>query len=470
MRAGAAPYFAFAVLAVAGCSGLGSPSAGPAFQGAARAVHPFSSASPSPIQHIVLIIQENRTFNDFFATFPGADGTTIGKVRTNNTCRPKIQAGTVNLTMSNLYLPYDLDHRYSGYHAAYDKGAMDGFDRIHFASGAPECAYPYQYTNPYQITPYWDMAMQYTLAEHMFTTQGSDSFTAHQDLIAGGVVVGPNTALIDLPGCSGSTCHWGCDAPAGTFTHLITQGGFYLHKHGPFPCTNQFITNQHSYPTLRDLLDVNGVSWKYYVPPFNTTNGRLLSAFDMIASVRYGPEWATNVISPQTQILNDAADGQLAQMSWVIPNQPDSDHPGVQADHGPQWVASVVNAIGESQYWNSTAIVIVWDDWGGFYDNDPPQQVGYGGLGFRVPCIIVSPYARPGYISTTNYEFGSILKYIEQNWNLGTLGTSDARATSILDSFDYSQYPIPFSPIHASLSKDYFLHEKPSYKAPDTDF
>ncbi len=153
-----------------------------------------------------------------------------------------------------------------------------------------------------------------------------------------------------------------------------------------------------------------------------------------------------------------------------MPDEADSDHPGDPTDTGPSWVASVVNAIGESPYWNSTAIVIVWDDWGGLYDNLNPQQLGYGGLGFRVPALIVSAYAKQGYISQTQYEFGSILKYIEKNWNLPSLGTSDQRANSIIDAFDYSQSPRQFVSIPSSLSKSYFLHKKPSFRPPDTDF
>jgi phospholipase C len=308
------------------------------------------------------------------------------------------------------------------------------------------------------------MAEQYALAEHMFTTQGDSSFTAHQDLIAGGTVVpGTQKALVNFPSCSGS-CAWGCDAHKGTKTSLITESNVWKPyvNHGPFPCM--------TYETLRDLLDAQSVSWTYYVPPMNENFGKLLSAFDAIKAVRYGPEWKTNIVSPETQILTDAADGNLADVSWVIPDEPDSDHPGESVDDGPAWVASIVNAIGESSYWNSTAIVIVWDDWGGLYDNLNPKQLGYGGLGFRVPAIIVSPYARAGYISKTNYEFGSILKYIEQNWNLGSLGTSDQRAASIIDSFDYSQNPIAFKPIASQHDKAYFLHRQPSYLPPDTDF
>ena len=126
---------------------------------------------------------------------------------------------------------------------------------------------------------------------------------------------------------------------------------------------------------------------------------------------------------------------------------------------GPSWVASVVNAIGESSYWDSTAIVIVWDDWGGFYDHEPPPFFDrWGGLGFRVPMIVVSPYARAGtssqsYITHTQYEFGSILKFIESVWGLGQLGTTDTRANSIVDSFDFSQQPRAFVPIRIEVTR-----------------
>lgn len=424
-----------------------------------------SSSSGSPIAHVIILVQENRTFNDFFATYPGADGTTVGKIAAETNCSPPIQKGTIALKKVPLVVTTDLVHRYAGYRTAYNHGKMNAFDRILSVSNIPECTYPYQYTDPATIAPYWTMAQQYTLAEHMFTTQGSDSFTAHQALIRGGTVVEPNRAMIDLPSCS--DCFWGCDAkPAGVHTSLITSGNVYLKARGPFPCSNKFTS---AYATLRDLLDAKSISWKYYLPPANKVFGKLMSAFDVIAAVRYGPEWKTDIITPETQIFNDITKGTLPAVSWVIPEEPNSDHPGQTTDNGPSWVASVVNAIGASSYWNSSAIIIVWDDWGGLYDNLAPQQVAYGGLGFRVPALIVSPYARAGYISKTDYVFGSILRYIEDNWNLGTLGTSDKTAASLIDSFNYSQTPIPFKQIPSHLSKEYFLHEKPSYLPTDTD-
>lgn len=133
-------------------------------------------------------------------------------------------------------------------------------------------------------------------------------------------------------------------------------------------------------------------------------------------------------------------------MSWVTPSKLDSDHPADHSDLGPSWVASVVNAIGESSYWPSTAIIVLWDDWGGWYDNVAPPQVNYTSLGYRVPTIVISPYAKPHSISHTEYNFGSILKFIEQNFGLGSLGTTDASANSMADVFDFTQPPIAFKP------------------------
>ncbi len=459
MRFRTIAFLMLAGAAIAACGGGGSPTVPALQQGSSR-----HSGSSSPIQHVVIIVQENRTFNDFFATFSGADGTTVGKVKANPNCSPPIQAGTIPLAKAPLNIHKDLVHKYSGYQTARDGGNMDGFDLVPFGNGIPECTFPYQYTDPSQIVPYWDMAEQYALAEHMYTTQGSDSFTAHQDLIRGGTEIERGKAMVDFPTCG--NCFWGCKAPPGTVTHLVNKQNVYLKDQlGPFPCSKKF---KLKYPTLRDLMDAKGVTWKYYQPLFSKPYGQLLSAFNVIWPVYHGPEWSTNIATPQTAIFNDISNGTLPQVSWVIPDEDESDHPGTLSDTGPSWVASIVNAIGQSNYWQHTAIVIVWDDWGGLYDNLPPKQMDYGGLGFRVPAIIVSAYAKAGYISATNYEFGSILRYIEDNWKLGQLGTSDSRANSIVDCFNYSQSPITFHKIPSQLSKDYFMHAKYS-GPPDTD-
>jgi phospholipase C len=415
---------------------------------------PEAKAHSGPIKHIILLVQENRSFDNLFATFPGANGATSGKTHDGK---------TIQLTIHSL-TSLDVSHDYNAYETDYDSGNMDGFDLAYFIHSKTRAGtYPYQYVNPSAIKPYWTLAQQYALADAMFQTQGSGSFTAHQDLIAGTTALDSTHSVIDSP--LGSP--WGCDAPPSTKTSLITTDGQYQRAKGPFPCWN--------YPTgtLRDLLDAKGVTWKYYAPAYKAGGvGALWNAFAAIQPVRQGPEWQSNISIPETNILNDIKNNQLPKLSWVIPDQLDSDHPGTGQTHddGPSWIAQVVNAVGGSSYWKSSAIIVVWDDWGGFYDHVPPAFLDdMGGLGFRVPMVVVSPYIPQGTISHTQYEFGSILKFIEQTFALGSLGTTDARATSIGDIFNLSQTPRPFKPIASLRSRNYFLHRAPSLQPVDTE-
>jgi phospholipase C len=434
-------------------------------------------SSPNLIQHVVVIVQENRSFDSLFATFPGADGTRWGHMEGR---------GPVKLREKNLAEKCDFGHSFQGFKRDYNGGKMNGFN-LEGDSHRPGCPthagiLPYQFVNPSQIVPYWYMAAQYVLADRMFQTQGSDSYSAHQDLIRGGTMIdrSQTKSLIDSP----TGLPWGCDAPPGTTTPLLVWIDDKLEREtGPLPCTNKFPSLGSYYTTMRDLLDAKSVSWKYYSPrvgsPGNPGQGGYWNAFDTIAAVRYGPEWGTNV--PQAphyekQIFYDISGGTLPAVSWLIPDDLNSDHPGSDSDTGPSWVASVVNAIGQSSYWNSTAIVVVWDDWGGFYDHVPPPLIDHwGGLGFRVPMIVVSPYARqtvasnPGYISHTRYEFGSILRFIEDNWTLGSLNTTDLRSNSIADCFDFTQPPRTFHKIPSSHTRAYFLRQPESLKLVDSE-
>ncbi len=158
-------------------------------------------------------------------------------------------------------------------------------------------------------------------------------------------------------------------------------------------------------------------------------------------------------------------------MSWIVPDFQNSDHPGNSSDTGPSWVAQVVDAIGKSPAWKSTVIFIVWDDWGGWYDHvPPPGPQRFGGLGFRVPFIVVSPYARNGYISHNDYEFGSIIRFVEDNWSMPRLGTTDATSPDFTrDFFDFGQQARTFNPVTASYSKAYFLRQRPSGKPVDDE-
>lgn len=464
-----------AVAALAGCNG-GASSAVPSSVAGATQKASLSGHHPSgsnPIQHIVLIIQENRTMNDLFATFPGANGQTYGYKLVSGQ-KKKIQLQEVALAGQ-----HNLNHSYTGFLTAYNKGAMDAFNLVRFPSNQkPEGNAPYVYVNPSDIQPYWTMAQQYSLANNMFTTQGSASFPAHQDLIRGGTCLSAASAcsnpssysvsLIDNPPYGSGA--WGCDSVPGTVTSLITNKLKLERGNGPFPCTLDFPYYPASYATLRDLLDGKYLSWKYYTPALGTS-GQIWNAFDVIAPVRNGPEWTNNVSSPETNIFNDISNGVLPTMSWVIPDGANSDHPEKNGvDNGPSWVASVVNAIGNSQYWNSTAIIITWDDWGGFYDPvaPPGPRDNQGGPGLRVPLMVVSPYSKlgygsqGGYISSTYYQFGSIIRYIEDTFNLGRLNTTDVTSNSISDMLDYTQSPRQFQTIGSKRSESFFRHQKPS--------
>ncbi len=479
-------------------------------------------SASTPISHIVVIIQENRSFDDFFATFPGANGTTVGEAEPMSSpvagaCKDNGQPvitypTTVPLTEvslkgdgfpnnwdANQDLAHDYRHGYlvdcdsaSGAPNASNPCKMDGFDNSYSGatgsgskSGHPTCTYTYQYVNPSDIAPYWAMAKQYVLADNAFQTQGSESFTAHQALIAGGTAISgtqySKESIIDDP----SYFPWGCDARTpnpyasppveGTVTNLLTIYGQYLGYKGPFPCLGAGQAASYANGTIRDELDAADISWKFYaVKVYPWYNGKaggagIWSAFDAIANVRYGKEWGTKVTFKDTKIFADIQAGRLAHVVWVTPDANNSDHPAEPADHGPSWVASLVNAIGTSKYWKSCAIVVLWDDFGGFYDHvSPPLYDDQGGLGFRFPMIIISPYVQP-QVDDTQYETASVLRFIEDNWGLKTLGQEDARATSIGNAFNYSQTPRPFQTIAAKYRASFFLHQKPSGLPPDTD-
>jgi phospholipase C len=446
-------------LALAACAAPPNGAGGALPDGSVR----YEATKAAPIKHIVLMIQENRSFDDLFAKFPGADGATEGPMKT-----PSGSVKEVRLKKVALAGLCDYSHGWNDFRNDVDGGKMDGFG---LEGGGNKCpgkagTGPYQYVEPSEIHPYWQIAKTYVLADHMFQTQGSGSFTAHQDLIRGNTAIDPAQTknVVDFP----SALPWGCDAPNGTTTSLLVWSDSALHYEGgagPFPCF--------TYETLRDLLDAKHVSWRYYTPGEPHGLGAYWNAFDAIKAVRDGSQWQRNIVD-EDQIFQDISNGKLPAMSWLIPDELNSDHPGNASDTGPSWVASVVNAIGESSYWDSTAIVVVWDDWGGFYDNvGPPLSDHWGGLGFRVPALFVAAYARTGtsgagYVSHTQYEFGSILRFIEDTFGLGRLGTTDTRAKSIANSFDFKAPPRSFTPIISKYSREFFERQPPSGLPVDT--
>jgi phospholipase C len=397
-----------------------------------------SSISPvadSPIRHVVVVMQENRSFDNLFNGYPGAD-----TVQTGMSLGAEVPMQPVSLAD-----PRDLDHSHPGWWQDLDGGQMDGFARNNM--NPPTLAYSYV---PHDETQaYWSLAKQYVLGDRMFQANTGPSFPAHMYMIAG-----QSALATEAP----DSIYWGCDAEPGTTVPLLGPDGTD-ELPGIFPCWD--------YATLGDLLDANGMSWRYYAP-YSANPLIVTSAYDAIRHIRYGPDWSANVIYPQTQFLSDIKKGHLADVTWIIPDYTHSDHPGSGSTEGPEWVSAVVNAIGESQFWNSTAIFISWDDWGGWYDHVLPPTIDAMGPGFRVPVLVVSPYAKENYISHRVHESSGFITFVEHNWGLGNLGARDAIADDFADCFNYKVAPRPFVPIATRMTPDALMRERPS-GPPDDD-
>ncbi|MDQ6940886.1 MAG: hypothetical protein M3169_00020 [Candidatus Eremiobacteraeota bacterium] len=441
-------------LALTACGGGGGSSAGPPPPGVTPTPLPTGTPTARAIKHVVIIFQENRTVDNLFNGFPGADTAQSGLNSSGQ---------TVALQPIDIAAPFDLDHSHHGFTTEYAGGAMNGFDRV--GSGAcTGCPAPdvraYGYVPQSETGPYWQMARQYAFADRMFQTNEGPSFPAHQYIVSGTSLASTSSPLLasENPNApAGATSTAGCDAPAGTTVALIDPASGDESQRTA-PCFE--------HPALFDLLDAHGVSWRYYQP---RTGAGLWYAPDAIQHIRFGADYA-NVVTPSTNIISDVQSGKLAQVSWVIPTAAASDHAKSTDGTGPAWVASVVNAIGASPYWNDTAIFVTWDDWGGWYDHVKPQQFNAYELGFRVPLIVISPYARPAYVSHVQHEFGSILKFTETTFGLGTLGYTDARADDLSDIFDFNQQPIAFRTIQSARTASYFQRLPADTRTPDDDF
>ena len=413
------------------------------------------------IKHVVIIVQENRTVDNLFNGFPGADTVKTGV---------KHDGTTIALQPASMVQSYDISHAHLHWEAQYNDGGMNGFDT------ADPSLTPYTYVPATETKPYFDLAMKYTLADHMFQSNTGPSFVAHQYLIAAHSMPGMGGMASDNPNnVSTGGAPWGCDGdPATDRVNVLLPTGALI-MNAIYPCSD--------YTTLADVMDKHGVTWRYYTPA-PAASGYIWSAYQAIKHIRQGPDWSTDVISPETNILTDlgGANPTLAQVTWVTPSAANSDHlkstkylPGTTTPAGPAWVTSVVNAIGASPFWKDTAIFIVWDDWGGFYDHVKPPQQDYMGLGFRVPLIVVSPYAKKGYVSKTQHEFASILKFTEQAMGLPTLHSQDPdatddRADDLSDCFDFTQTVTPLQRTQVPVSADYFIHQAPSDEPADDDF
>jgi phospholipase C len=437
----------------------------------------FSPPPAGVIQHVVIIFQENRTpdnlFHDPVLIANGAD---IASSGINSSGQ------TIPLQPIPLGIDYDIGHTHYAFEAMYDNGAMDGANLITVScsQGAQNCPPPnpqYYYVQASDVAPYFQMAEQYTFGDRMFQTNEGPSFPAPQFILSGpSAPTATSTSFVAENTLIGT----GCAAPPNSTVEVIDANG--VETGTIYPCFE--------HPTLADELDSSNLSWRYYTADPSS----IWTAPNAIqhlcgpnnpppnGTVCQGPDWVNDVILYTTQnpapILTDISNNQLPAVSWVIPSDPNSDHAGsTKTTGGPSWVSSIVNAIGNSSYWSNTVIFVTWDDWGGWYDHVPPSQVITNGTswgsgyvyGFRVPLIVISPYAKAGYISHVTHDFGSILRFTEENFGLPSLGYADAYADDLSDCFNFKQTPLTFQTIDAPLKADFFLHDKRPPAPPDTD-
>jgi phospholipase C len=336
------------------------------------------------IQNIVIVLQENHTFDNYFGTYPGADGTS-----SKSYCLPETPGSSrcISPFHDSSLTPVDMNHNWQSAHKDYESGKMDGFV---YSEGDKETMGFY---DGHDLARYWKAASSYVLCDRYFTSVMSESAPNHLYLVAG------------------------------------TAGGLLDDK---VPSTLAF-------PPVFQRLDEAGVSWKVYTDT--------PSWYESFSYVQGSPTAKANFKAAKA-FPSDVKAGALSQVSWIIGAPGGSEHPPKNVQAGEGSVADdVVDAVGGSAYWPSAAIFVTWDDYGGFFDHVAPPQVDSYGYGFRVPCLIVSPYAKAGYIDSAVNDHASILKFVESRYGLGSLGSRDAAANDLLEAFDFTQPPRNFIPI-----------------------
>ncbi len=368
-----------------------------------------------PIQHIVILMKENRSFDNYFGTFPGADGATTGTTSGGR---------VVHLLHTPDHTLLDINHAGNAAQVAVNNGRMNGFNKL---AGAWQDGRDMALSQLHEqdIPNYWAYARAYTLDDHFFSTINGPSFPNHLALITAG-----SNDTVDNPVYN--TYHaWGCDS--GQYTRVEQVNPATGAKKMVSPCFNM--------TTIPDLLQAKGVSWKYYAPA-QYQSGYIWSSLDAVRHIRYSPLWESNVQQPQ-QFVKDARDGSLPEVSWLVSNENVSEHPPYSACTGENWTVGILNALMKSPEWDSTVVFLGWDDFGGFYDHVPPPRLDYISYGPRVPMLVISPYAQQHAVVHTRFDFASIIKYIEDKFGLGRLGVYDRRATSIASELNLSGPPAP---------------------------
>jgi phospholipase C len=414
------------------------------------------------IQHVVMVVQENRSFDSYFGTYPGATGIPM-KNGQPAVCLPRTDGQPC---VRPFHDPQDVNdegpHGSKGYAEAFNNGAMNGFIQAaererKGCSAHPEaalCAYTdvtsvAGYHDQREIPNYWAYAKHFVLQDHMFAPTLSWSLPAH--------------------------------------LYELSEWSAYCKNHSPFSCKNALDNYESSYygkpsnphpifawTDLTYLLHRYGVSWRYYVEGGHQPdcgNADVITCKGIRQSAGTPGIWnplpsfdtvkvdkQLGNIQPIRNFYTAAKSGQLPNVTWIAPSQMDSEHPPARVSDGQSYVTGIINAVMNSPDWSSTAIFLSWDDWGGFYDNVAPPKVDENGYGIRVPAMVISPYARAGYVDHQVLSQDAYLKFIEDRWlggqalNPKTDGRPDPRPDvretnpqlgNLLTDFNFDQSPLP---------------------------
>jgi phospholipase C len=413
---------------------------------------PIASASyttATPIKHVVIIFQENRSFDSYFGTYPGADGipmqngvptVCVNDPATGQCVKPYVDHHDVNGGGPHIAVNSQADT---------DNGKMDGFI-AQAERGSKGCL---RTTNPLctngtatdvmgyhtksDIPNYWTYAHDFVLQDHLFESVASWSFPSHLSLVSGWSA-----------NCSNPNDPMSC-------TSSLAPKNRTPQDPTPFAWTD-----------ITYLLNKDHVSWANYLDNGAAALGKLGKGVQRdgvpdIWNVLPGfqdiqQDNQSNNVKPLSTLSTDIKSNALPAVSWVFPDGPDSEHPPALVSQGQSYVTNLVNTIMQSPDWNSTAIFVTWDDWGGFYDHVVPPTVDSLGYGIRVPGLVISPYAKQGYIDSQNLSFDAYLKFIEDNFlNQQRLNSSDGRPDSRPVAIRENAFAL------GNLMNDFNFHQTP---------
>jgi phospholipase C len=363
-----------------------------------------------PIKRVVYLMLENRSFDHVFGAMKGVNGARTGVM----------DGKEVPLIRCPQWLPGDVPHSRGSAIRSYNHGKMDGF-----AQDDISVVYAYSQLDREDVPNYWHWAEDYVISDNFFSSVLGPSFPNHLYMIAG-----QSGGAVDTP--TGQP--WGCDHLPGTTVRIRTPEG---KAEDVDPCMQ--------FRTMGDTLDDAGVSWAYYAASEHQV-GYIWSAFHAVKHIYDDRDKMALRVRPVDSLLGDIAAERLPAVTWITPRFELSDHPPWSSSHAHNWVTKIVNSIMRSSMWESTAIFITWDEWGGFYDHVAPPQVDETGLGIRVPMLLVSPYAKEGFIDHEQGDFTSPLRFIDDNWGLPHLTKRIAKAHNYSHAFDFRRKPRPPHP------------------------